>query len=115
MARAEIVLASRLAQIAAPLEGVTPSFDNEALVEDDARYAAAMGFSGKLCIHPKQIGPTLKGFRPSDADITWANKIANSGDGAVSVDGMMVDAPVRLRAQRILAAAKASDAAGLKA
>ena len=115
MARAEIVLASRLAQIAAPLEGVTPSFDNEALVEDDARYAAAMGFSGKLCIHPKQIGPTLKGFRPSDADITWANKIANSGDGAVSVDGMMVDAPVRLRAQRILAAAKACDAAGLKA
>lgn len=114
MARAEIVLASKLAGILPPLEGVTPSFDDTALVEDDARYAASMGFGGKLCIHPKQIPPTLKGFRPADADIAWATKIASSGDGAVSVDGMMVDAPVRLRAQRILAAAKASEAAGLK-
>jgi citrate lyase subunit beta/citryl-CoA lyase len=110
-ARAEIVLASRLAHIIPALEGVTPSFDDAALVEDDARYAASMGFGGKLCIHPKQIAPTLAGFRPAQADIEWATKIANSGDGAVSVDGMMVDAPVRLRAQRILAAAKASDAA----
>lgn len=113
-ARAEIVLASKLAGILPPLEGVTPSFDDAALVEDDARYAAAMGFGGKLCIHPKQIPPALKGFRPSDTDIAWAQKIAASGDGAVSVDGMMVDAPVRLRAQRILAAAKACEAAGLK-
>jgi citrate lyase subunit beta/citryl-CoA lyase len=112
MARAEIVLASRLAQLPSPLEGVTPSFDDAALVEDDARYAASMGFGGKLCIHPKQIAPTLKGLRPAQADIEWAMKISNSGDGAVSVDGMMVDAPVRLRAQRILFAAKASDDAG---
>ncbi len=114
MARAEIVLASRLAQILPALEGVTPSFDDTALVEDDARYAASMGFGGKLCIHPKQIAPTLKGFRPAQADIEWAMKVANSGDGAVSLDGIMVDAPVRLRAQRILAAAKASDGAGIK-
>ena len=112
MARSEIVLASRLSQLPAPLEGVKPSFDDPALVQDDARYAAAMGFGGKLCIHPKQIAPTLAGFRPSQKDIEWATRIANSGDGAVSVDGMMVDAPVRLRAQRILAAAKACDAAG---
>jgi citrate lyase subunit beta/citryl-CoA lyase len=111
MARAEIVLASRLAQILPALEGVTPSFDDTALVEDDARYAASMGFGGKLCIHPKQIAPTFKGFRPAQADIEWATKVANSGDGAVALDGIMVDAPVRLRAQRILAAAKASEAA----
>lgn len=111
MARAEIVLASRLAELPPPLEGVTPSFDDPALVEDDARYAAMMGFGGKLCIHPQQIAPTLAGFRPPQKDIDWATKIANSGDGAVSVDGMMVDAPVRLRAQRILAAARACDVA----
>lgn len=112
LARAEIVLASRLAQILPALEGVTPSFDDTALVEDDARYAALMGFGGKLCIHPKQIAPTLAGFRPSDTDIEWAQKIANSGDGAVALDGIMVDAPVRLRAQRILAAAKAGGGGG---
>lgn len=113
-ARAEIVLASRLARLIAALEGVTPSFDDAKEVEDDARYAAAMGFGGKLCIHPKQIAPVLAGFRPAQSDIDWALKIASSGDGAVSVDGMMVDAPVRLRAARILSAAKACDAAGAR-
>lgn len=113
-ARAEIVLASRLASIAMPLEGVTPSFDDTALVEDDARYAASFGFGGKLCIHPKQIAPVLSGFRPAQSEIDWARKIANSGDGAASVDGMMVDAPVRLRAARILVAAEKCDAAGAR-
>ena len=113
-ARAEIVLASRLANIAMPLEGVTPSFDDTKLVEDDARYAASFGFGGKLCIHPKQIAPVLSGFRPPQSEIDWAKTIANSGDGAASVNGMMVDAPVRLRASRILAAAQKCDAAGAK-
>ncbi len=110
-ARSEIVLASRLAKLLMPLEGVTPSFDDAALVEDDARYSSSLGFGGKLCIHPKQIAPVLSGFRPAQKDIDWARKIAASGDGAVSVDGMMVDAPVRLRAAHILAAAAACDAA----
>ena len=110
-ARADIVLASRLARIAMPLEGVTPSFDNTEEVEDDARYAASFGFGGKLCIHPKQIAPVMSGFRPVQSDIDWAKKIANSGDGAASIDGMMVDAPVRLRAARILSAARKCDAA----
>ncbi len=114
-ARAEIVLASRLANIAMPLEGVTPTFDNATEVESDARYAASFGFGGKLCIHPKQIAPVLVGFRPAQNDIDWAKKIVNSGDGAASVDGMMVDAPVRLRAARILAAAQKCDAAAARA
>ena len=110
-ARNDIVLASLLAKLHLPLEGVTPSFYDAKLVEDDARYSASLGFGGKLCIHPKQIPPVLAGFRPSQSDVEWAKKITSSGDGAVSVDGMMVDAPVRLRAARILAAAKACDAA----
>ncbi len=110
-ARLEIVLASRLGNLVAALEGVTPSFDDAKEIEDDARYAASLGFGGKLCIHSKQIAPVLAGMRPAQSQIDWALRIANSGDGAAAVDGMMVDAPVRLRAARILAAAKACDAA----
>jgi len=106
-ARGQIVLASRLADLIPPLEGVTPSFEDTALVEDDARYAASMGFGGKLCIHPNQIAPTFAGFRPPQSDIDWAKSILETGDGAVSFNGQMVDAPVRLRAQRILNSAKA--------
>jgi citrate lyase subunit beta/citryl-CoA lyase len=77
--------------------------DNEALVADDARYAASLGLGGKLCIHPKQIVPVLCGFAPSEAEMAWARRVlAAPARGAVSVDGMMVDAPVRLRAGNIL-------------
>ncbi len=97
------VLASRLAGLPAPIDGVTTLIDNEALVADDARYAASLGLGGKLCIHPKQIVPVLCGFAPSEAEMAWARRVlAAPARGAVSVDGMMVDAPVRLRAGNIL-------------
>jgi citrate lyase subunit beta / citryl-CoA lyase len=103
-ARAELVLASRLGGIAAPLDGVTAAIDDAALIEDDARYAQSLGFGGKLCIHPKQIAPARRGFAPSAEDIVWAKRIlASAEDGAAAVDGAMVDAPVRARAQQILA------------
>ncbi|MFP7571805.1 HpcH/HpaI aldolase/citrate lyase family protein [Marivita sp. S2033] len=103
-ARFELVLASRLAGIGAPIDGVTVRLDDEAEIASDARHARDLGFGGKLCIHPKQIACVKEAFAPSDAEIDWANRVLASGDGAVSVDGAMVDAPVRARARSILAA-----------
>jgi citrate lyase subunit beta/citryl-CoA lyase len=101
-ARSEIVLAARLGGLDAPLDGVTTAIDDAALVEDDARYAASLGFGGKLCIHPRQIAAALLGFAPTAAEIDWARRILAAGPGAVSIDGAMVDAPVQARARRIL-------------
>jgi len=103
--RSELVLASRLAGIAAPVDGVTVALDDPAGCEDDARHARRLGMTGKLCIHPRQIDAVLRAFLPSAAEITWAQRVLASGDGAVSVDGAMVDEPVRIRARAILAAA----------
>lgn len=102
--RSELVLASRLAGRPAPLDGVTPAYRDPAPVEDDARYAAALGFAGKLLIHPAQIAPARAGFGPSASDVAWAGRVlAAARDGrAVAVDGAMVDAPVRMRAEQIL-------------
>ncbi|MBP0492809.1 HpcH/HpaI aldolase/citrate lyase family protein [Pararoseomonas indoligenes] len=106
-ARAELVLASRLAGIEAPLDGVTAQIGDDALTEDDARHAAELGFGGKLLIHPRQVAPALRGFAPSAEEVAWAGKVMQAGgSGAVSVDGMMIDAPVRMRAERILARAR---------
>jgi citrate lyase subunit beta/citryl-CoA lyase len=103
-ARSEIVLASRLAGLFAPIDGVTTAIDNTELIEDDARYARELGFRGKLCIHPRQLMPARRGFSPSADEISWAQRILAAGPhGAISVDGKMVDAPVRAQAQRILA------------
>ena len=102
-ARSELVLASRLAGIAAPIDGVTVQLDDLSVSHDDAAHARALGMTGKLCIHPRQIAEVRCAFAPTEAEIDWARRVLASGDGAVSVDGAMVDEPVRIRARAILA------------
>lgn len=101
--RSELVLASRLAGIAAPIDGVTLQLDDPRIAHDDACHARALGLTGKLCIHPTQIAEVLKAFAPNPTETDWAQRVLASGDGAVLVDGMMVDEPVRIRARAILA------------
>ncbi len=104
--RCEVVLASRLANIAPPLDGVTVAIDDPARLAADVARARRLGFGGKLCIHPKQVGAVRAGFAPSSAEVAWAQRVldadARSGGAAVAVDGKMVDRPVILRARAIL-------------
>lgn len=108
-ARYQIVLASRLAQIAPPIDGVTPSTDDVERINRDAQRAKAMGFGGKLCIHPKQVSIVKAAFMPSQDELAWAQRVIDadkaSKGGAVKLDGRMIDRPVVLLAQRTLALA----------
>jgi citrate lyase subunit beta/citryl-CoA lyase len=102
-----IALASRVAGIASPVAGVTPEIGDESKLLGDLDFARACGFGAKLCIHPKQVDEIHKAMRPSEAEISWAERViaaVASGQGAVQVDGRMVDRPVICKAQRILAA-----------
>lgn len=101
-ARFELVVASRLAGIAAPIDGVTLEMQAPEAVATDAVHARSLGMGGKLCIHPSQVDPVMAAFRPTEAEISWAKKVLLAGDGAVAVDGEMVDEPVRVRARSIL-------------
>jgi citrate lyase subunit beta/citryl-CoA lyase len=106
-ARSEVVLASRLAGLASPLDGVTAGYNDAGLLTAEARRARSLGFGGKLLIHPRQIAPALAGFRPSEAEIAWAREILEAvgrkGEGAIAVGGRMIDAPVIATARRLLA------------
>jgi len=108
-ARFQIVLASRVAQIAPPIDGVTPSTDDVARIQDDAKRAKRMGFGGKLCIHPKQVSIVKAAFMPSEEELVWAKRVIEadkaSKGGAVKLDGRMIDRPVVLLAQRTIAIA----------
>jgi citrate lyase subunit beta/citryl-CoA lyase len=108
-ARYQIVLASRLAHIAPPIDGVTPSTDDVERINRDAQRAKAMGFGGKLCIHPKQVSIVKSAFMPSQDELDWAQRVIDadqaSKGGAVKLDGRMIDRPVVLLAQRTLALA----------
>lgn len=104
-ARFELVLASRLAGIAPALDGVTVQLDDISIAYDDGAHARALGMTGKLCIHPRQVAEVKRAFLPSEKEIQWARRVLASGEGAVSVDGTMVDEPVRIRARAMLAQA----------
>jgi len=105
--RSQLTLASRLAGIGAPVDGVTTVFDDAALIEQEARRARRLGFRGKLCIHPKQIAAVHAAFAWRDDEVVWAKRVIAateaSGGAAVALDGKMVDTPVLLKAQEILA------------
>ncbi|HEX4234086.1 MAG TPA: CoA ester lyase [Caldimonas sp.] len=103
--RSALVLASRLAALDAPVDGVSTAIDDAVAVEADARRARRLGFGAKLCIHPRQIAAVHAAFAPSGAEVAWAERVvaAAAAGGAVAVDGRMVDRPVLLRAQALLA------------
>ena len=107
--RSQLVLISRLAELPAPVDGVTTAIDDAAALARDVARARALGFGGKLCIHPRQVGPVNAAFRPGADEIAWAQRVvaadAAAGGAAVAVDGRMVDRPVLLKARRILASA----------
>lgn len=106
--RSQLVLASRVAGLPAPVDGVTTTFDDAAVVAAAARRSRGLGFGAKLCIHPRQVAPVHAAFSPAAHELDWARRVveaaAQAQGGAVAVDGKMVDAPVLARAQRLLAA-----------
>lgn len=108
--RLQLILASRLAGIASPIDGVTTAIDDQQRLQADVARARRLGFGGKLCIHPRQIELVHEGFAPDAASLDWARRViaaVASGGAVVTVDGKMVDRPVLLRAEAILQEAQA--------
>ncbi len=104
-ARYALLLQSRLAGLAAPLDSVFPDIKNLHGLAQAVADARDMGFGGLLCIHPGQIAVVHETLMPSAAELDWAHRIlaaGASGDGVFVVDGQMVDAPVIGRARRLL-------------
>jgi citrate lyase subunit beta/citryl-CoA lyase len=104
--RSQLVLASRVAGLEAPVDGVSTSISDAAAVRADAQRARRLGFGAKLCIHPAQVEAVNQAFSPSAEELAWASRVLAAaqaaGGAAVAVDGKMVDRPVILRAQKIL-------------
>lgn len=103
---ARIAIASRCAELASPVAGVTPGIEDEQRIAADFAFARAYGFGAKLCIHPKQVAVVHAACRPSATDRDWAERVlaaAAASTGAAQLDGKMIDRPVVLKAQAILA------------
>ena len=80
------------------IDGPCGAFRDPVATAATAAKAAAMGFDGKQVIHPSQIEATRDAFIPSDEELAYADRAIaameeaeRNGQGAVTVDGKMVD------------------------
>jgi citrate lyase subunit beta/citryl-CoA lyase len=103
-----LLLAARAAGIAA-YDSICPEFRDLDVLARDCRVAADTGFDGKFAIHPAQIPIIHAAFTPASDDIERAQRFVDAydaavtqGQGAVAVDGQMIDAPVAERARALL-------------
>lgn len=108
LARTTIVLASRVADLPPPIDGVSTVIHDADAVEESARRARSLGFRGKFCVHPAQLGPTARGLAPDEDEIAWARQVLAAVEGSAGAvtgpDGRMIDKPVLDRARAILQA-----------
>jgi citrate lyase subunit beta/citryl-CoA lyase len=117
----EIVYPRQVVGVAARAAGVlaldTPwvAFRDSDGLKRDAAVARGFGFRGKFAIHPSQIGPINEAFAPTEAELEYARRVISvfeeaeeSGSGATSLDGKMIDIPVVRRARGLLELASRS-------
>lgn len=112
----QVMMAVRLAAGEAGVDAYDGAFadiQDSAGYRAEAQLARRLGFAGKTCIHPSQVALANEAFRPTDAEIAHAVKVAAaapdadaSGFGAYVVDGRMIDRPFLERAQAIVATAR---------
>lgn len=72
--------------------------------------ARALGFRGAVVVHPKFVDVVNECYTPTSLEVEAAQRVVNAfdaafaqGQGAIKVDGAMVDKPVYRRAQELLA------------
>ena len=102
--RQSLVLAARAAGVDGPVDGITTQIDDLDLLIRQTLDSSRLGFTGKLCIHPRQVQPVHDCFRPSASQLDWARRVVAAFDDQTltTLDGELIDKPVAIRAQRLL-------------
>lgn len=110
-ARAQVALAGRLADVTV-IDQIVADFTDDDRCRRECLQARAMGYGGKLCIHPSQAAIANEAFLPSSEEIDRARRLLEAYDDAkaqgvasVAFEGQMVDEPVARQARRVLAQA----------
>lgn len=112
-ARSKVLLDTRAAGKAWPLDGVYGNLNDEAGLIQDTRLSARLGYVGRTVIHPKQIAPVRQAYAVPAAEVAYYQKVVSefeavekAGSAAIAVDGKLVDYAMYQRARRVLALAK---------
>ncbi len=111
-ARCNLVLAAKAAGTPA-IDTVCLAVRDGEIFRRDAAQALALGFDGKLCIHPAQVGIANEVFAPTQEQIDAAARVVEAaaaahreGRGVFALEGRMIDAPLVQRSERLLERAR---------
>ena len=110
-ARAQIALAA--ASVGADaIDAVCTDLNDADSLRRDCQRARALGFRGKMAIHPRQVEVINDVFTPAAADVDRARRLIDAyevgraaGHGVTTMDGRMIELPMVERARRTLALA----------
>lgn len=105
----QVVLAGRAHGVDV-VDSVFNDFRNEAGFDAECAQGRAMGFSGKMLIHPSQIEPANRHFGPDPASIAEAEAIVAAFQdpeardrNVIDIDGKMVERLHLVEAEKLLA------------
>lgn len=111
-ARSAIVTSARAHNLPSTIDLVCTSFRGEEglrVLEEESLQGKGLGFNGKQCIHPSQVGVVQKAFAPGREEVEWAVRVVvgdekadAGGRGAWTLEGKMIDAPVVGKAKAIV-------------
>ena len=83
---------------------------NDQGLQRETERSKALGFTGRACIHPSQVEAVNDVFEPTAQEIETARAVIRALEeadgGAVLHQGKLVDRPVVLAAERVLARAR---------
>jgi len=105
-ARIRLLYAAKAAGLPAPMLSAYPAIKDLAGLRADTERGRALGWFGRVAIHPSQLPVIAAVFRPSAEERQWAEEVvAAAGAGGVTTlrDGEMVDPAMLGRARTILA------------
>lgn len=115
----EAVLTAARAHGLQAIDGPYLGVDAGTAFQAAALRARNLGFDGKWAIHPSQVAPLNHLFTPTPQEVERARAVIGAleqaeqeaGDGAVALDGEMIDEAIRAAALRVLARAPGEGAA----
>lgn len=99
------LFAAKAANVQA-IDTVYTAFTDDAGLLAWSKRIRREGWTGKLAIHPAQVPVIHEGFRPTPEEVVQAQRViaalTQTRDGAVSLDGVMIDRPHLVQAEYIL-------------
>jgi citrate lyase subunit beta/citryl-CoA lyase len=111
MPKQQLAIAARAAGVM-PLGfiGTVADYKDLDAFRETVRLSRRLGFAGASVIHPGQVAILNEEFAPSAEEVEAARRAVAAyreamaaGRGSISVDGKMVDVPVVIRAEQLLA------------